>query len=107
MCASVIDLRRIVVAAVVTVAMILRAVLLIAVVIVVDAVVLLIVALTADNAEIIAAMILIAWGAMDVSRLTMDLWMVMASHVVVIVVMQMRVCTTVAVIDARRIEVEE
>lgn len=107
LCASVIDLRRITVAAVVTVAMILRAVLLIAVVIVVDAVVLLIVALTADNTEIIAAMILIAWGAMDVCRLTMDLWMVMASHIVVIVIMQMRVCTTVAMIDAWRIEVEE
>ena len=55
---AVVDLRRVLVTAVVAIALILRAVALIWVLVVVDAVLLLVVALAADSTEVVATMLL-------------------------------------------------
>lgn len=81
---AMVDLRRVMVATVIAVAVILSAIALVAVVIVVDAIVVAIVALTTDGAEVMATMLLEVRGAMDVSWCTMDL-VVMTMHVVVVV----------------------
>lgn len=81
---AMVDLRRVMVATVIAVAVILSAIALVAVVIVVDAIVVAIIALTTDGAEVMATMLLEVRGAMDVSWCTMDL-VVMTMHVVVVV----------------------
>lgn len=81
---AMVDMRRVMVATVIAVAVILSAIALVAVVIVVDAIVVAIIALTTDGAEVMATMLLEVRGAMDVSWCTMDL-VVVTMHVVVVV----------------------
>ena len=81
---TMVDLRRVMVAAVIAVAVILGAIALVAVVIVVDAIVVAIIALTTDGTEVMATMLLEVWSAMDECWCTMDL-VVMTMHVVVVV----------------------
>lgn len=103
---AMIDLRRIVVAAVVTIAMILRAVVLVRIAVVVDAIVMAVITIAAHSTEIMTSMIVHVRRAMDDHRSAMDL-MMMAATVVVVVVVDVRVSTTVATVDGRRIEIEE
>ncbi len=97
-----IDLRRLLVAALVLVAMILCAVRLVRIAIVIDAILLLVVALAAYGAEVIAAVVLIRIGAEDIDRGLVDLYLV-----AVLIVVLVAVATLVGLIDGRCIVVEE
>ncbi len=92
---------------VIAITMILSAIMLVRIAIVIDAIIAAVITLTTNRTKVISTMILETRSAMDVSWLTMDLMMMMTVYVVIMIEVQMRMCSTIAMIDSRSIEVEE